>query len=98
MMERDVAEKWKEKDIIKKNFDMNKGKRYFTFYAHLARIDVIKGQEVTQGSVIGIQGGDPKRDPNPGYSTGSHLHFEIRMSVSGDYLDPKDYLFDNKNV
>ncbi|MCI8548821.1 MAG: M23 family metallopeptidase [Bacilli bacterium] len=76
----------------------NDGKRYFTFYAHLARIDVIKGQEVTQGSVIGIQGGDPKRDPNPGYSTGSHLHFEIRMSVSGDYLDPKDYLFDNKNV
>ena len=31
-MERDVAKVWKEKDIIKKNFDMNKGKRYFTFY------------------------------------------------------------------
>lgn len=23
---------WKDKDIIKKNFDMNKGERYFTFY------------------------------------------------------------------
>ncbi len=23
---------WKENDIIKKNFDMNKGERYFTFY------------------------------------------------------------------
>ena len=31
-MEREVAEGWKKKDIIKKNFDMNKGKRYFTFY------------------------------------------------------------------
>ena len=31
-MEHEVAEVWKEKDIIQKNFDMNKGKRYFTFY------------------------------------------------------------------
>ena len=31
-MEREVAQMWKKKDIIKKNFDMNKGQRYFTFY------------------------------------------------------------------
>ncbi len=31
-MEREVAKGWKEKNIIQKNFDMNKGKRYFTFY------------------------------------------------------------------
>ena len=31
-MENKVAEMWKQKNIIKKNFDMNKGKRYFTFY------------------------------------------------------------------
>ena len=31
-MERKVAEYWKENDIIKKNFNMNEGKRYFTFY------------------------------------------------------------------
>ncbi len=31
-MEKEVAEVWKEKNIIQKNFDMNKGKRYFTFY------------------------------------------------------------------
>lgn len=31
-MEREVVETWKKKDIIKKNFNMNKGKRYFTFY------------------------------------------------------------------
>ena len=31
-MERKVAEMWKQKDIEKKNFAMNEGKRYFTFY------------------------------------------------------------------
>ena len=31
-MEQEVSNLWKEKDIIKKNFDMNNGKRYFTFY------------------------------------------------------------------
>ena len=31
-IEREVAKQWKEKDIIKKNFAMNEGKRYFTFY------------------------------------------------------------------
>lgn len=31
-MEHEVAKNWKEKDIIKKNFNMNEGKRYFTFY------------------------------------------------------------------
>lgn len=38
---------------------------YYTFYAHLARIDVLEGQEIQQGTVVGIQGGDPNRDPNP---------------------------------
>ena len=71
---------------------------YYTFYAHLARIDVVEGQEVQQGSVVGIQGGDPNRDPNPGYSTGSHLHFEIRKSAGGDFVNPREYLFGNKEV
>ena len=31
-MEKEVANLWKEKDVIKKNFAMNEGKRYFTFY------------------------------------------------------------------
>ena len=41
------------------------GTIYFTLYAHLARIDVMEGQEIQQGTVVGIQGGDPNRDPNP---------------------------------
>ena len=28
----EVAKTWKEKNVIQKNFDLNKGKRYFTFY------------------------------------------------------------------
>ena len=64
----------------------------------MARIDVVEGQEIQQGTVIGTQGGDPKRDPNPGYSTGSHLHFEIRKSLSGDFVNPRQYLFENKEV
>ncbi len=74
------------------------GTIYYTFYAHLARIDVMEGQEIQQGTVVGIQGGDPNRDPNPGYSTGSHLHFEIRKSQSGDFVNPREYLFGNKEV
>ena len=31
-MENEVAEMWKQKNIIQKNFEMNKGQRYFTFY------------------------------------------------------------------
>ena len=69
------------------------GNSFFTLYAHLARIDVVKGQSVVQGNVIGIQGGDPNKDPNPGYSTGSHLHFEIRLSLSGDFQNPRPYLY-----
>ena len=31
-MEKEVKDLWEKKDIIQKNFDMNKGKNYFTFY------------------------------------------------------------------
>ena len=51
---------------------------------------MIEGQEIQQGTVVGIQGGDPNRDPNPVYSTGSHLHFEIR--VNGTAQNPLSYL------
>lgn len=65
----------------------------YTLYAHLAEIYVVQGQEVIQGTIIGSQGGDPLRDKNPGSSTGSHLHFEIRKSSGGDFVDPALYLF-----
>ena len=66
---------------------------FYSFYAHLSRIDVVEGMRVMQGNVIGIEGGDPKKDPNAGTSTGHHLHFEIRTkSGYGNDVDPKSYI------
>lgn len=69
------------------------GNEFYSFYAHLSRIDVIQGQTVTQGQVIGLQGG-AKTDPGHGSSTGSHLHFEIRLSQNADFQNPRDYIGD----
>ena len=67
------------------------GSIFYSFYAHLSQINVIQGQTVTQGQVIGLQGG-AKTDPGHGSSTGSHLHFEIRLSQNGNYQNPRKYI------
>lgn len=42
-----------------------------TLYAHLSRVDVASGHEIASGARIGLVG-------STGYSTGPHLHFEVR--------------------
>lgn len=58
---------------------INHGKQHTTVYAHLSRIDVRKGQTVSQSQNIGAVGAT-------GWATGPHLHFEFR--VNGQHRDP----------
>ena len=57
---------------------------YSTVYGHMASLNVSYGQHVNQGDVIGYVG-------STGWSTGYHLHFEIR--VNGSRVDPTGYLY-----
>lgn len=54
-----------------------------SWYAHLSQVNVICGQQVSAGQVIGLGG-------STGWSTGPHLHFEIRLE--GVPYDPLAYL------
>ena len=56
-------------------------------------IYMFEGQSLKKGAIIGLMGGDPERDTNPGRSTGTHLHFEIRTTQSGSGIDPAGYIF-----
>lgn len=60
-----------------------------TRYAHLAKIRVKKGQRVSRGQRIGDMG-------SSGRSTGTHLHYEIR--VNGKDVNPMTYIKAGRNV
>jgi murein DD-endopeptidase MepM/ murein hydrolase activator NlpD len=59
------------------------GNGFSTLYAHLSSIAVSRGEGVGRGQTIGAEG-------STGYSTGPHLHFEIRLN--GAYQNPLSYL------
>lgn len=59
------------------------GDGYQSLYAHCSAIYVSVGQMVSKGDVIGAVG-------STGYSTGPHLHFEIRKD--GSRVDPLQYV------
>ncbi len=58
------------------------GNGYITYYAHLDAIYVQCGQPIYQGQVVGLCG-------TTGWSTGPHLHYEIRFN--GVPQDPQLY-------
>jgi len=64
-----------------------KGQRLYTVYAHMDEIKVTNGQEVKAGDVIGLVG-------TTGFTTGPHLHFEVRTERNSYFatLNPELWL------
>lgn len=58
-----------------------------TLYAHNSRLLVSDGQKVKKGQRVSISG-------STGYSTGPHLHFEVRRN--GTPIDPNPYIIIGK--
>ena len=60
-----------------------------TWYAHLSRLAVHRGEQVHAGQLVGLSGAT-------GNTTGPHLHFEVRRdataSSSGTPIDPLPWL------
>ncbi len=54
-----------------------------TLYAHCSSLEVRVGERVSRGQVIAKIG-------STGYSTGPHLHFEVR--INGEPVDPEHYI------
>ncbi len=59
------------------------GGGFATWYAHLSSINASMGQYVQRGQIIGMVG-------STGWSTGPHLHFEVR--INGAPQNPLGYL------
>ena len=75
--------------IIKHDLD---GETFYSAYAHLIKMLVSVGDNVKQGQKIALSGGGQGLAKGGGLSTGPHLHFEIRKTKTGGWVDPEPYL------
>ena len=64
---------------------LDHGNGWQTLYAHLSAVNVVCGQSVNQGDVIGAMG-------STGNSSGAHLHFEIMHDEYGK-VNPHNFLY-----
>lgn len=67
---------------IKHDFGYH-GRQMTTVYAHLDRVDVMVGQEVNMGDILGIVG-------TTGATSGPHLHFEVRVEDTQRYYSTRN--------
>jgi murein DD-endopeptidase MepM/ murein hydrolase activator NlpD len=66
-----------------KLIELDHGKGIATRYGHLSQIMVQPGSRVVRGQLIGLMG-------STGRSTGSHLHYEVR--IDGSAVNPLPFL------
>jgi murein DD-endopeptidase MepM/ murein hydrolase activator NlpD len=59
------------------------GKGIATLYAHMSKVNVQPGMSIQKGDLVGYEG-------TTGFSTGPHLHFEVR--VDGKPNNPLNYV------
>lgn len=58
---------------------------YYMYFGHLSQINVAAGQKLKPGDLIGVEG-------STGHSTGSHLHWEIRINdIKTGYVSVYQY-------
>jgi murein DD-endopeptidase MepM/ murein hydrolase activator NlpD len=63
--------------------ELDHGKGIATRYGHLSKLLVVAGARVKRGQMIGLMG-------STGRSTGSHLHYEVR--IDGHAVNPVPFL------
>lgn len=79
----------KEDGILGKTVEITHNNDYISVYQSLSEIKVKKGDNVSQGQIIGISGTNEMDK-----ELGNHLHFE--MYIGGQNVNPMNYL--NKEV
>jgi len=63
--------------------EINHGNAVQTRYGHLSAMNVEPGQRIRKGDILGYMG-------STGRSTGSHLHYEVR--IAGEAINPTAFL------
>ena len=66
-----------------KYVEIEHGNAVQTRYGHLSAMNVVPGQRIRKGDVLGYMG-------STGRSTGSHLHYEVR--IAGEAINPVAFL------